>query len=54
MGLPPEMYTPLFACSRISGWCAHYIEQNQNNRIYRPLSRYTGPALRSVVPIEKR
>ena len=54
MGMPPDLYTPLFACSRIAGWCAHYIEQIQNNRIYRPLSRYIGPPLRSVPPIEKR
>ena len=54
MGMPPDLYTPLFACSRIAGWCAHYIEQIQNNRIYRPLSRYIGPSLRSVPPIEKR
>lgn len=54
MGLPPDVYTPLFACSRVAGWCAHYIEQIQNNRIYRPLSHYTGPDLRPVVPIERR
>ena len=54
MGLPPDLYTPLFACSRIAGWCAHYIEQIQHNRIYRPLSRYIGPPLRSVPPIQKR
>ena len=54
MDLPLDLYTPLFACSRIAGWCAHYIEQNQNNRIYRPLSKYVGPALRSVAPIESR
>lgn len=52
--LPPDLYTPLFACSRISGWCAHYIEQISNNRIYRPLSRYTGPAMRHVPPIDER
>jgi 2-methylcitrate synthase/citrate synthase II len=54
LGLPPDLYTPLFACSRIAGWCAHYIEQIQHNRIYRPLSRYTGPALRHVTPLEQR
>jgi 2-methylcitrate synthase/citrate synthase II len=54
MDLPPDLYTPIFACSRIAGWCAHYIEQISNNRIYRPLSRYTGPPLRSVTPIEQR
>jgi len=54
MGLPPDTYTPLFACSRVAGWCAHYIEQNQNNRIYRPLSKYIGPPLRKVKPIGER
>jgi len=54
MGMPPDLYTPLFACSRIAGWCAHYIEQIQHNRIYRPLSRYVGPPLRSVPPIDQR
>ena len=54
MGLPPDLYTPLFACSRIAGWSAHFIEQASNNRIFRPLSRYVGPALRTVPPIEKR
>jgi 2-methylcitrate synthase len=48
------LYTPIFACSRISGWCTHYIEQISNNRIYRPLSRYIGPALRHVPTIEQR
>jgi 2-methylcitrate synthase len=54
MGMPPDLYTPLFACSRIAGWCAHYIEQIQHNRIYRPLSRYVGPPLRSVPPLDQR
>ena len=54
MGLPTDLYTPLFACSRIAGWSAHFIEQADNNRIYRPLSRYTGPALRPVPPMEQR
>jgi len=54
MDLPPDLYTPLFACSRISGWTAHYIEQNQDNRIYRPLSNYVGQPLRPVPEIDKR
>ncbi len=54
MDLPLDLYTPLFVCSRITGWCAHYIEQALNNRLYRPLSHYIGPAQRSVPPIEKR
>ncbi len=54
MDLPLDLYTPLFVCSRITGWCAHYIEQEQNNRIYRPLSNYVGPAERPVPPLAKR
>jgi citrate synthase len=46
--------SPPFACTRISGWCAHYIEQVSNNRIYRPLSKYIGPPLRKVTPIGER
>lgn len=48
LGLPLDLYTPLFVCSRVAGWCAHYIEQMKGNRIFRPLSLYKGPALRPV------
>jgi citrate synthase len=54
MGIPIPMYTPIFVCSRIAGWCAHIMEQYENNRIIRPLSEYAGPALREVIPIAKR
>lgn len=54
LGLPIDIYTPLFVASRVSGWAAHYIEQVTNNRIIRPLSRYTGPAERKYVEIGKR
>lgn len=54
MGLPIDIYTPLFVASRVSGWAAHFIEQYTNNRILRPLSRYTGPAERKYVEIGKR
>ena len=54
MGIPIPLYTPIFVCSRVSGWCAHVIEQYENNRIIRPGSEYTGPALRKVVPIKER
>ena len=43
LGLPVELYTPLFVLSRVVGWSAHVIEQGENNRIIRPRSRYTGP-----------
>ena len=54
MDLPLDLYTPLFVCSRITGWAAHYIEQTGNNRLYRPLSNYVGPAERKVPRIEAR
>jgi 2-methylcitrate synthase/citrate synthase II len=47
LGLRTELNTPLFACSRISGWCAHIIEQHDHNRLIRPRSLYTGPARRA-------
>ncbi len=50
LGLPSELNTPLFACSRISGWCAHIIEQHDHNRLIRPRSLYTGPARRVHAP----
>ena len=46
MGIPVPQYTPIFVASRITGWCAHIMEQHQNNRIIRPLATYSGPALR--------
>lgn len=49
LGLPIELYTPLFVVSRVVGWSAHVIEQLDNNRLIRPRSRYTGPARRSLV-----
>ena len=48
LDLPLDLYTPLFVASRVTGWCAHIIEQTQDNRIYRPLSIYTGAKEREV------
>jgi 2-methylcitrate synthase/citrate synthase II len=45
MGIPVPQYTPIFVASRVTGWCAHIMEQHANNRIIRPLANYTGPAL---------
>jgi citrate synthase len=50
LGIPSELNTPIFACSRISGWCAHVIEQHEHNRLIRPRSLYTGPAKRAYQP----
>lgn len=54
LGLDVELYTPLFVASRITGWCAHIIEQAENNRLIRPRSHYTGPECREFVPLAQR
>src|SRR2546421_1157624 len=46
LGFKPELNTPLFAASRVAGWCAHVTEQHDNNRLIRPRSLYAGPKLR--------
>src|SRR5436853_5363361 len=46
LGFPPELNTPLFAASRVSGWCAHVVEQHDHNRLIRPRSLYVGHELR--------
>jgi citrate synthase len=43
LGFEPELNTPLFAASRVAGWCAHVTEQHDNNRLIRPRSLYVGP-----------
>jgi 2-methylcitrate synthase/citrate synthase II len=53
MGFAPELNTPIFAASRISGWCTHVIEQHDHNRLIRPRSLYTGPAQREYRPANK-
>ncbi|SRR5579884_663103 len=54
MGIPVDLYTPIFACSRISGWSAHVLEQLSNNRLIRPRAEYTGPTERTYTPIDRR
>jgi citrate synthase len=54
MGIPADLFTGIFAISRISGWVAHVLEQLSNNRLIRPTSNYTGPAARECVPIAQR
>ncbi len=54
MGFDIPMFTPIFVCSRITGWAAHVFEQGADNRLIRPLSRYTGLEQRDVVPIAAR
>jgi citrate synthase len=54
LGLEIPLYTPIFVMSRVAGWSAHFIEQQENNRLIRPRGRYTGPDVRSVKPIAER
>jgi len=54
LGLPLDMYTPLFVASRITGWSAHYIEQSLDNKLYRPISLYVGHGERHVPPMDER
>jgi citrate synthase len=52
--IPRDLFTPIFAISRASGWTAHILEQYENNRLIRPRAEYIGPVNQSYVPIEKR
>ena len=54
LDLPLDLYTPLFVASRITGWCAHIIEQSMDNRLYRPLSIYEGHKERDVPELSAR
>ena len=55
LGIPTDLFTPVFAIARCSGWCAHVLEQLEDNRLYRPLSEYVGePAGKKVLPIDER
>lgn len=55
LGIPTDLFTPIFAISRTAGWTAHVLEQLADNRLYRPLSEYTGPEVGKVVkPLASR
>jgi citrate synthase len=55
LGLPTDMFTPVFSIARVAGWTAHILEQLADNRIYRPLSEYIGPEEgKKVIPISQR
>ncbi|MAS24716.1 MAG: 2-methylcitrate synthase [Oceanospirillaceae bacterium] len=54
MGIPTKLFTPIFVCSRLTGWAGHVMEQRADNRIIRPSAEYTGEELRAVTPIAER
>jgi 2-methylcitrate synthase len=54
MGIPTYLFTPIFVCSRISGWAAHVMEQRADNKLIRPAADYIGPGLQKFVPIDDR
>ncbi|MBB5172720.1 citrate synthase [Texcoconibacillus texcoconensis] len=54
LGIDHDIFTPIFAVSRVSGWIAHILEQYENNRLIRPRAEYVGPADQKYVPINER
>ncbi|WP_080844460.1 citrate synthase [Cytobacillus gottheilii] len=54
LGIDHDLFTPIFAVSRVSGWLAHILEQYDNNRLIRPRAEYTGPGMQKYVPVENR
>jgi len=54
MGIPLDIYTPIFALSRVGGWIAHVLEQYEDNRLIRPRARYVGERGRDFVPLDER
>jgi citrate synthase len=54
LGIDHDLFTPIFAVSRVSGWLAHILEQYSNNRLIRPRAEYTGPGMQTYIPVEQR
>lgn len=54
LGIPTYLFTPIFVCSRITGWSAHIMEQRAKNKLIRPAADYVGPPLQQWVPISER
>lgn len=54
LGIPRDLFTPIFAVSRVSGWIAHILEQYADNRLIRPRAEYIGPGARAYIPLAER
>ena len=54
LGFPTEYFTPIFAMSRVAGWCAHVLEQYADNKLIRPRANYVGPRGIVYTPLDKR
>ncbi|HLE18899.1 MAG TPA: citrate/2-methylcitrate synthase, partial [Syntrophales bacterium] len=54
IGIPDELFTPIFAMGRVSGWLSHWLEQLKTNRIYRPEQKYIGLRRQPYVPVDER
>ena len=54
MAIPTDIFTPIFAMSRVAGWLAHWIEQIQDNKIFRPTQNYVGSDDREYININDR
>jgi citrate synthase len=54
LGIPSDEFTCMFACGRMAGWCAHVLEQAQENRLIRPQATYVGPDVHPFEPINQR
>lgn len=54
IGIDHDLFTPIFAVSRVSGWIAHILEQYANNRLIRPRAEYVGPTIQTYVDLNDR
>jgi citrate synthase len=54
LGIPEDLFVPIFAVGRMPGWCVEILEQYENNILIRPLLRYTGPMDLEYVPLDQR
>jgi 2-methylcitrate synthase len=54
LGIPTALFTPIFVCSRVTGWSAHIMEQRASNKLIRPAADYVGPPLREWQPLDAR